>query len=139
MQCGLCQATCPEQVIALRPRLDFTAFEAGARTMKEEEPFCCIKCGKAFGVKSTVERVAAKLEGRHWMFTGDNKARIDLVKMCEGCRVESVINAGLDPFAGPARPAARTSEDYFREREAKEQEAKAREQAMLDKIKRGEA
>ena len=139
VQCGLCQATCPEQVIALRPRLDFTAFEAGARTMKEEEPFCCIKCGKAFGVKSTVERVAAKLEGRHWMFTGDNKARIDLVKMCEGCRVESVINAGLDPFAGPARPAARTSEDYFREREAKEQEAKAREQAMLDKIKRGEA
>lgn len=139
VQCGLCQATCPEKVISLSPRIDFKAFEAGARTMKEEEPFCCISCGKAFGVKSTVEKIAAKLEGRHWMFTGENKARIDLVRMCENCRVENVVNAGLDPFAGPARAPAKTSEDYFREREAKEAEAKAREQAMLDKIKRGEA
>jgi ferredoxin/nucleotide-binding universal stress UspA family protein len=138
VQCGLCQATCPEKVISLEPRLDFAAFEAGAKTVKEEEPFCCISCGKAFGVKSTVEKIAAKLEGRHWMFTGENKARVDLIKMCENCRVEKVINAGLDPFAGPARPAARTSEDYFREREAKEQEIKERERAMLDKIERGE-
>ncbi len=138
VQCGLCQATCPEKVISLEPRLDFAAFEAGAKTVKEEEPFCCISCGKAFGVKSTVEKIAAKLEGRHWMFTGENKARVDLIKMCENCRVEKVVNAGLDPFAGPARPIVRTSEDYFREREAKEKEAKAREQAMLDKIERGE-
>jgi ferredoxin len=138
VQCGLCQATCPEKVISLEPRLDFAAFEAGAKTIKEEEPFCCIACGKAFGVKSTIEKIAAKLEGKHWMFTGENKARVDLIKMCENCRVEKVVNAGLDPFAGPARPIVRTSEDYFREREAKEKEAKEREQAMLDKIKRGE-
>src|SRR5690606_19528033 len=65
VQCGLCRATCPENVITLRPQLDFRAATAGPRTLKEEEPFACIRCGKPFGVKSTIERVAAKLEGNH--------------------------------------------------------------------------
>jgi ferredoxin len=41
---------------------------------KEEEPFCCIRCSKPFGVKSSVERVAAKLEGKHWMFQNSASA-----------------------------------------------------------------
>ena len=68
VQCGLCQATCPEKVITLKPQLDFRAATASARVLKEEQPFCCIRCGKPFGVKSTIERVAAKLEGKHWMY-----------------------------------------------------------------------
>ena len=47
VQCGLCSATCPEKVIALEPRINFAAFEAGPIVVKEEEPFCCTKCGKA--------------------------------------------------------------------------------------------
>ena len=39
-----------------------------ARVLKEEEPFHCIRCGKPFGVKSTIERVSEKLEGQHWMY-----------------------------------------------------------------------
>ena len=39
-----------------------------SRVLKEEEPFHCIRCSKPFGVKSTIERVVAKLEGKHWMF-----------------------------------------------------------------------
>ena len=70
VQCGLCSATCPEKVITLEARLDFTAFEAGYRTLKEEEPFCCMRCAKPFGTKSTIERVIAKLQDKHWMFTG---------------------------------------------------------------------
>ena len=70
VQCGLCKATCPEKVITLKPQLDFRAATAAARVLKEEEPFDCIRCGKPFGVKSTIERVAAKLEGKHWMFKG---------------------------------------------------------------------
>ncbi len=61
VQCGLCQATCPEKVITLKPRLDFRAGSGGARVLKEEQPFCCIRCRKPFGVKSTIERVVAKL------------------------------------------------------------------------------
>jgi ferredoxin len=118
VQCGLCQATCPEKVITLKPQLDFRAVTAAARVLKEEEPFCCIRCGKPFGVKSAIERVAAKLEGRHWMFTGSAK-RLDLIKMCEDCRVIAVTEDNLDPYGAPARPAPRTTEDYLRERDAK--------------------
>lgn len=117
VQCGLCKATCPEKVVSLEPRLSFKAFADGPLMLKEEEPFCCVSCGKPFGVKSTIERIVAKLEGRHWMYTGANAARLDLVKMCEDCRVTSVSNAGLDPYAAAPRPNVRTSDDYFAERE----------------------
>ncbi len=118
VQCGLCKATCPEKVISLTPRLDFRAATASARLVKQEEPFLCIACGKPFGVKSTIERVTAKLEGRHWMFK-DQAARLDIIKMCEDCRVGAVTAADFDPYAKP-RPPVRTSEDYFRERAERE-------------------
>jgi len=116
VQCGLCKATCPEKVISLRPQLDFRAVNAPARVLKEEEPFCCISCGKPFGVKSSIERVAAKLEGKHWMFQNSAK-RLDVIKMCADCRVTAMTNENFDPFAAPARPNPRTTEDYLRERE----------------------
>jgi ferredoxin len=80
VQCGLCKATCPEKVITLKPQLDFRAATASARVLKEEEPFQCVRCGKPFGVKSTIERVAAKLGGKHWMFK-DSASRLDVIKM----------------------------------------------------------
>ena len=86
--------------------------------LKEEEPFCCIRCGKPFGVKSTIERVTAKLEGKHWMFKGQAQ-RLDVLKMCEDCRVIVVTEENLDPYGAPARPAPKTTEDYLRERERK--------------------
>ena len=67
VQCGLCEATCPEDAIALQPRLDFQAWNAPQRVLKEEDPFHCIGCGKPFGTKSTIERVVATLEEKHWM------------------------------------------------------------------------
>jgi ferredoxin len=118
VQCGLCAATCPERVIALQPRLNFRAWNAPRRVVKEEEPFHCIGCGKPFGTKSTVERILAKLEGKHWMYSGQNARRLAVVKMCDSCRVEAATNEAFDPYAGPARPAPRTTEDYLREREA---------------------
>ena len=117
VQCGLCRATCPEKVVTLEPRLSFKAFDEGPIMLKEEEPFCCVSCGKPFGVKSTVDKILAKLEGKHWMYTGANAARLDLIRMCEDCRVTSVTNSGLDPYATTPRPNVRTSEDYFAERE----------------------
>jgi ferredoxin len=118
VQCGLCQATCPEKVITLTPQIDFRAATASARVLKEEEPFHCIRCDKPFGVKSTIERVAAKLEGRHWMYK-DQAQRLDLIKMCEDCRVTAVNNENFDPYGAPPRPPPRTTDDYLREREAK--------------------
>ena len=115
VQCGLCKATCPEKVISLTPQLDFRAATAQARVLKEEEPFHCVRCSKPFGVKSTIERVTAKLEGKHWMYK-NSAQRLDVIKMCEDCRVVAMSETDFDPYGAP-RPNPRTTEDYLRERE----------------------
>ncbi len=116
VQCGLCAATCPEKVITLEPRIDFDAWKAGRRIVKQEEPFLCIACAKPFGVKSTIEKIAAKLENRHWMFAGEGAKRASILRMCEDCRVEVVVNESFDPHLAPPRPPVRTTDDYLRER-----------------------
>jgi ferredoxin len=112
VQCGLCKATCPEKVISLVPQIDFRAATAAPRVLKEEEPFHCIRCGKPFGVKSMIERVIAKLEGKHWMYQG-SASRLDAIKMCEACRVAAVTEREFDPHGAPARPTVRTTDDYM--------------------------
>jgi ferredoxin len=121
VQCGLCAATCPEKVITLKPQIDFRAATAASRIIKEEEPFHCIRCAKPFGTRSTIERVLAKLEGRHWMFKGAAQ-RLELIKMCEDCRVVVASEEMVDPYGAPARPKVRTTEDYLREREEQKPE-----------------
>ena len=69
IQCGLCKATCPENVISLVPRLSFTSKSRDHLVVKEEEPFLCIRCSKPFGTKSAIETMVAKLAG-HSMFSG---------------------------------------------------------------------
>jgi ferredoxin len=118
VQCGLCQATCPEKVIALKPQINFRAATAMPRVIKQEQPYECIRCAKPFGVKSSVERVIAKLEGKHWMFK-DSKKRLDVIRMCEDCRVNAMAEEQFDPFGAPPRPAPKTTEDFLREREKK--------------------
>ena len=117
VQCGLCKATCPEQAITLKPQLDFRAATTPARVLKQEEPFDCIRCGTPFGVKSTIERVTAKLAGKHWMY-GSADRRLESLKMCADCRVIAAAEAEFDSARGRPRPAVRTTDDYMREREA---------------------
>lgn len=123
VQCGLCKATCPEKVITLKPQIDFRAATAMSRVLKEEEPFQCIRCGKPFGVKSTVERVIGKLEGKHWMYAQGSR-RLEALRMCEDCRVAGVTEEGFDPHGAPPRPPLRTTDDYMRERAERERAAK---------------
>ncbi|GLS51306.1 4Fe-4S ferredoxin [Methylobacterium gnaphalii] len=117
VQCGLCAATCPEDVIDLLPQIDFEAWAAPRRVVKEEEPFCCTTCSKPFGTRSTVERVIERLRERHWMFSGPGSdERLQALTMCEDCRVEVAVNQGFDPHAMPERAKPRTTEDYLKER-----------------------
>ena len=119
VQCGLCVGTCPEKVITLVPQIDFTAAAARTRIIKEEEPALCIRCNKPFGVKSTIDKIAAELEGRNWMYPASDK-RVDTIRMCADCRVITMSEQQFDPFAGvPERAAPRTTDDYLRERETK--------------------
>ncbi|KWV50964.1 4Fe-4S ferredoxin [Bradyrhizobium macuxiense] len=120
VQCGLCQSTCPEKVITLKPQIDFRAATAPARIIREEEPALCIRCGTPFGVKSTIEKIAATLEGRHWMYPAGDK-RLDVVRMCADCRVVAMSEQQFDPFNGiPERAPPRTTDDYLRQRENKD-------------------
>jgi ferredoxin len=113
VQCGLCVTTCPEKVIELEPRYNFSKEVLDPITIKEEEPFECISCGKAFGTRSSVEHIIAKLEGHHAMFR--NKAQTDLIRMCDNCRVIALAERGGDPMAMGERPRVRTTEDYIME------------------------
>jgi ferredoxin len=117
VQCGLCAATCPEDaILGLKPRLDFMALDEPKRVLKEEEPFHCVVCAKAFGTEGAIEAVVKKLADRHWMFSGAaGQERVRVLMMCEDCRVEAAVNASFDPHA-PPRPRPRTAEDYLAER-----------------------
>jgi ferredoxin len=120
VQCGLCQSTCPERVITLKPQIDFRAAGAPPQIIKEEEPALCIRCNKPFGVKSTIEKIAASLEGRHWMYPAGDK-RLDVVRMCADCRVVAMSEQQFDPFIDvPERAPPRTTDDYLRQRENKD-------------------
>lgn len=111
VQCGLCKATCPEAAITLLPRLNFTAEARLRAVLKEEEPYCCAKCGKPFGTRSSIEKMLERLSG-HAMFAGTG--RLDLLKMCEDCRVVAQYE-GEDkdrPMAHGAPRVTRTTDDY---------------------------
>jgi ferredoxin len=114
VQCGLCTNTCPEHVIKLEPRLNFTDEARQPIVIKQEEPFECIRCGKPFGTRASIEMIIEKLGAKHWMFK--DSAAIDRIKMCDDCRVIVQFEATDDPFAAGARPKTRTTDDYLRER-----------------------
>jgi ferredoxin len=116
VQCGLCAATCPEKVITLEPRLNLAPEAAQRVVVKEEQPWCCPRCARPFGMKSSIERVKAKLSASgHWMFS--DPKRLAVLEFCEQCRVVEATTGGIDPYAGPDRPTVRTTEDYLREAE----------------------
>ena len=112
LQCGLCANVCPEDAITYVPRLDLTEAALSQRVLNEEEPFACIECGALFGVKSSVERIMAKLEG-HAMFTGD---KLRMIQMCDDCRVQAQFHSTDNPFSGGERPRVRTTDDYLSKR-----------------------
>ncbi|MCP5366155.1 MAG: 4Fe-4S dicluster domain-containing protein [Hyphomicrobiales bacterium] len=130
VQCGLCRVTCPEKVIALDPRLNFTDAARNPRTIKEEEPFECIRCGKPFGARSTIEKIQSKLQSNP-MFA--NPGALDRLKMCDDCRVIDMMEEPNQPFAHKDRPLPRTTDDYLREREELRRQARAAEEAREKK------
>ena len=111
VQCGLCANTCPEQAITLKPQFSLGKQVLVQQPLHGEDPFECIECGRPFGVKSTIERIIEKLEGKHWMYTNSDNTR--LVKMCDDCRVNAQYHDENAPFRGADRPRVRTTDDYL--------------------------
>lgn len=111
VQCGLCANTCPEQAITLKPQFSLGKQVLDQQPLHGEDPFECIECGRPFGVKSTIERIIEKLDGKHWMYTDSDNTR--LVKMCDDCRVNAQYHDANAPFKGADRPRVRTTDDYL--------------------------
>ena len=95
VQCGLCARTCPEDAIGPSPRYLYEKQKRETpRILYEEQPFLCIKCGKAFASQSVIEQMTAKLK-QHAMFQGEALQRI---KMCEDCRVKDIYASEIKQF-----------------------------------------
>ncbi len=97
VQCGLCCRSCPEDAIAASPRFLYDPVQRGRmRILNEEEPFCCVRCGKAFATRSVIERITQKMKG-HPMFGGEALARIG---MCEDCRIKDIYDQDQSSTGG---------------------------------------
>jgi ferredoxin len=92
VQCGLCVKTCPEDAIALVPRLLTAPSRKQARVVHETHPFACVRCGKPFGTLAGIEAMIGRLAG-HSMFQG---AALERLKMCGDCRVIDMYSAPGD-------------------------------------------
>ncbi len=114
LQCGLCRTICPEQAITLVPQFDLSDRALSQQVLNEEEPFECVECGAAFGVRSTVERIMQKLSGTHPMFATSDQAR--MIQMCDDCRVNAQFHSTDNPFQAAPKPRVVTTEDYFSKR-----------------------
>ncbi|MDQ9169681.1 4Fe-4S binding protein [Oxalobacteraceae bacterium R-40] len=88
VQCGLCATTCPENAIALHPRLNLADSARQAATLSETQPFECIRCQKPIGTLKMVEGMLAKLSG-HGAFAGN----LDRLRMCGDCRVIDMMES----------------------------------------------
>lgn len=111
VQCGVCESTCPETAITLKPQLNLSKDALSPRALHGEDPFECVSCGRPFGVASTINRIIEKLENQHWMYK--NSDNVQLIKMCDDCRVKAQYHGDKAPMAAGQRPRVRTSDDYL--------------------------
>ncbi len=88
VQCGLCASTCPEDAIRLVPRLLLSAEAKQPVTLNEAEPFHCVRCGKPFATRPTIDAMLARL-ATHSMFAGGGALR--RLQMCGDCRVVDMM------------------------------------------------
>ncbi|MEJ2272962.1 MAG: 4Fe-4S binding protein [Woeseiaceae bacterium] len=99
IQCGLCETACPEDAIQTEARFLYDDKKRSElRLLHEEQPMCCISCGKPFATRSTLEAMKRKLEG-HWMFQGEAERR--RLEMCDTCRVKDMMRAQGGDGSGP--------------------------------------
>lgn len=87
VQCGLCEKACPENAISLTSQMNFDkAARQTNKTLKEEDPFECIRCGTPFATKSMIQRMQDVIGG-HSAFS----ANTERLKMCSDCRVKDMF------------------------------------------------
>ena len=89
VQCGLCRNVCPENSITLVSRYLYDDRLADkSRIVNEDQPFCCIVCGRPFISKRMFDKVAEKLAAAgNWKVGQDVAPR--WMQMCGNCRIKN--------------------------------------------------
>jgi len=91
IQCGACRRICPEEAVRLDPQLSLQPDAAGRpRTIHEQQPFACVRCGRGFAAPGMVAKMVARLED-HWMYNDEQSLR--RLKMCPDCRVRELFES----------------------------------------------
>ena len=89
VQCGLCTRSCPEDAIWISPRLLFDSDARDKpRLLREDQPFHCVDCGKAYATVSIIGRMQQKLAGHSMFQEADQRRRLQL---CGDCRVADMM------------------------------------------------
>ena len=88
VQCGLCENTCPEEAITLKPRLLLTPAVREPRVLNETRPFHCVMCAKPFGTEQMVTTMIGRLAGHSMFATEESRRRL---QMCADCRVVDMM------------------------------------------------
>ncbi|MBI1965793.1 MAG: 4Fe-4S binding protein [Betaproteobacteria bacterium] len=91
VQCGLCEKTCPEDAIALIPRLLLAPQAVQPVVVNEDQIFACVRCGKPFANQRIIDNMLGKL-GAHSMFR--DPAALRRLQMCQDCRVVDMFEKG---------------------------------------------
>ena len=97
VQCGICAKTCPENAIALVPRLELTPEAKAPRVINEAAIFACTRCGKPLGAQKMIDAMLARL-ANHSMFA--EPGALDRLKMCADCRVLDMMQKELPTGRG---------------------------------------
>ncbi|MCH9699402.1 MAG: 4Fe-4S binding protein [Gammaproteobacteria bacterium] len=89
VQCGLCDKTCPESAITLKPGYvyDIESIRTPQR-LKEDDLVACVHCGKPFIGANMLASMFDKIAD-HPMYQGNRR---ELLQMCSDCRVIAINN-----------------------------------------------
>lgn len=88
VQCGLCEAGCPEHAITLHPRFLIDATARGeARIVHEDELICCIECGTPFISRRLLASSLERIKGHPML----GEEGVEWLKMCLACRQRTTM------------------------------------------------
>ncbi len=84
--CGLCVKVCPEGAITLEEGLFLGPEFFTRKTLAQDEPVMCRRCGKVFGTKKSQQKVATVLAA-----SGRFTEILNLLDFCDECRVKEIF------------------------------------------------
>ncbi|MEX0637582.1 MAG: 4Fe-4S dicluster domain-containing protein [Burkholderiales bacterium] len=90
VQCGICEAACPEHAIALIPRIAPAGERRSERLLHEDERACCERCGTPFISARLLSASIAKVASRMPMTAAAEKR----MRLCLDCRRRATLFEG---------------------------------------------